>query len=264
MVKVRLHSHYNHFGNHKPLDGEPYIECFNDDFVMQDAPEHSVALLIEPRSIQPKVYEYIEQHPDKFEYIFTHDSKLLELPNAKLILWGWVVDYGDTGCRYSDVNKTKNISFVSSNKIMCDLHKDRLRLAYQLSHLIDCMGNFNGGDKVGNADIYRDYRFSIAFENYIDDFWFTEKLCNCFANHTIPIYYGAKKIGQFFDTRGMIICRDVNEIIDAVNFLVVHGPQEYELRREYVERNAEYVKRYENFETWFFREYEPLLGGMLK
>ena len=33
------------------------------------------------------------------------------LPNAKLILWGRVVDYGDTGCRYSDVNKTKNISY---------------------------------------------------------------------------------------------------------------------------------------------------------
>lgn len=263
MVRVKLHSHYNHFGNHIPQDGEPFIECFNDDFVFEDAPEHSIALLVEPRSIQPKVYDYIEKNPNKFEYIFTHDSKLLELPNARVIYWGGVVDYGDTGCRYSDAEKTKNISFVSSNKVMCGLHKDRLRLAYQLEHLIDCMGTYNGGERVGNKQIYRDYRFSIAFENYIDDYWFTEKLCNCFANHTIPIYYGARKIGEIFDTKGMIICRDINEIIDAVNYLVVHGEDEYELRRWAVLANAERVKQFEHFETWFFGKYEGLLEGML-
>ena len=108
-MRIKLHSYYDHFPNHKPVDNEPYIEMYNDEFVWQSKKD-SCVLLIEPRSIIPVVYKYVEQNWRKFKYIFTHDSLLLNnCPNAKLILWGW----GNANyMSFSDRPKTKNISMV--------------------------------------------------------------------------------------------------------------------------------------------------------
>ena len=80
-----------------------------------------------------------------------------------------------------------------------------MNLAYYLmNHGIDCMGNFNGGNKVDTKTIYAPYIFSVVVENYIDDYWFSEKICNCFANKCVPIYIGANKINELFDAHGII------------------------------------------------------------
>ncbi len=38
--------------------------------------------------------------------------------------------------------------------------------------------------------------------------------------------------------------------------------RQYELHRDAIEDNFERVKKFEDFETWFFNEYEDLLEGM--
>jgi hypothetical protein len=38
--------------------------------------------------------------------------------------------------------------------------------------------------------------------------YFTEKLIDCFALGTIPIYWGCPNIGDFFDARGIITMED--------------------------------------------------------
>ena len=60
-MRIKLNSYYDHFPNHKPVDSEPYVEMYNDEFVRQ-ATEGSCALLIEPRSIIPNVYTYVEEN----------------------------------------------------------------------------------------------------------------------------------------------------------------------------------------------------------
>ena len=37
-------------------------------------------------------------------------------------------------------------------------------------------------------DGLKDYRFSVVIENCKRDYWFTEKLIDCFVTGTIPIY----------------------------------------------------------------------------
>ena len=128
-MKVELHSYYDHFPNHKhDIPFEPYIDCYNDEFCIKEPiiPD-SIALLIEPRSIIPDVYEWMEKNYRKFKYVFTHDSRLLKAcDNAKLILWGMGnANYNS----FNDVPKTKYISMVSSGKELCELHKIRKQLA---------------------------------------------------------------------------------------------------------------------------------------
>lgn len=258
-MRIKLHSWYEHFPNHKPVDGEPYVDVYNDTF-SYEAPNGAIILLIEPRSIQPRVYEWIEQNYRSFKCIFTHDSKLLNLcGNAKLILWGG-------GCGgispYPIIEKTKPISIVSSNKEMCELHKARIELARMLKDnpLVDVMGTIDGGEYVQPDMIYPEYKFSIAFENYIDDYWFTEKICNCFANKTVPIYFGAKQINEFFNPWGIIQVDDWRRIPAVIDKMDLDFA--YKMRLEAIEDNYDRVKKYDTFENWFFREYEELLNDL--
>ena len=260
-MKIKMHSVYNHLSNHYPKDGEPYVDCFNDyDCLSGNIPPNSIALLIEPRSIQPRVYDYMERNYHKFKYVFTHDSKLLDMcDNAKLILWGGGLG-GIEECPH--VPKTKNISFVSSNKTMCQEHKWRLELAKELKNnpLVDVMGTFDGGERVSAQQIYQNYKFSISFENYIDDYWFTEKICNCFANKVIPIYFGARKIDDFFNREGIIHIPHYEQIKP----LIYKNDWEsaYERRKEAIEDNYQRVQKYATFENWFFNEYGELLDDI--
>ena len=50
--------------------------------------------------------------------------------------------------------------------------------------------------------------FQIVIENDKYETYFTEKLTDCFATGTIPVYWGAPDIGKYFNTDGMIIIND--------------------------------------------------------
>ena len=46
--------------------------------------------------------------------------------------------------------------------------------------------------------------FSVAIENQISDKWITEKVFDCFASGTIPIYGGTRRIAEHFNPDGII------------------------------------------------------------
>lgn len=261
-MKVELHSYYDHFPNHKhDMPFEPYIDMYNDEFVWQSTKD-SCVLLIEPRSIIPTVYDYVSDNWRKFKYVFTHDSQLLNhCGNAKMILWGMGnANYNS----FNDIPKTKNISMVSSDKELCNLHRIRKQLAFELKGhpLVDTMGTFDGGAFVDTKTIYAPYKFSIVVENYIDDYWFTEKICNCFANKTIPLYLGSPKIYKFFNPQGIMSFQPQG----LKDWLEYQTPEilenKYNRRLEAIEDNYQRVRKFENFETWFFKEYGELLDGL--
>ncbi len=257
-MRIKLYSPYHHFPNHEAVDGEPYIPCYNDFHVKDNLEPNPIALLIEPRSLQPSIYSWIEQNYQKFKLVFTHDSILLSmLPNARLILWGGVCSWSDD--RY---HKTKGISFCSSDKEMCIQHIRRKELCKSLEGVIDTMGTYNSGSNVTTAQIYKDYMFSVCIENYQDDWWFTEKICNAFANKCIPIYYGARKIGKFFDEDGIIRVDDLNDLHKTIKYLLYDTRWEYGHRNKAVDYNYERVKEFADFERWFFKRYEGELNDL--
>ena len=124
------------------------------------------------------------------------------------------------------------------------------------------MGTYNGGERVWTEKIYSDYKFSVCIENFRDDWWFTEKICNAFSNKCVPIYYGARKITELFDERGIVIVDNLNDIPKAVDRIMYDLDWEYERRKEAIDANYEKVKAYEHFEDWFFNHYEEELQDL--
>ena len=261
MIKIKMHAMYDHFPELKPInDLEPHINCYSDTYVGKcTGPGPNIAMLLEPRSMIGPAYDWVEDHESYFRYIFTHDSRLLRLPQAKMLNWAdvWLT---------TDSVKDKGISLCTSPKDWCPLHHARLELYnYFKEHGgVDCFyGDWNNSDipNIKPEDYLEHYKFSIIIENDIDDYWYTEKILNCFATKTVPIYVGARKIGNIFNEDGIISLpvEDIPRIIDHLNV-----DEAYRYRKKAIEDN---FKRVEPFKTpWkerFFRDYGDLLEGMM-
>lgn len=256
MLRIKMHAMYDHFPDHNPAPGEPYVHCYSDTYVKEITPgQKAFALLLEPRSLIPDAYDFVQANPEHFRYILTHDSRLLKLENARLFLWG------DVWCR-TDSEKTKGISLVSSWKDWCPLHHARLTLArhFDGGGLVDCFGSFKG-DKDHWDDVrtaHEAYRFAIVIENDIDELWFTEKILNCFSNKVVPIYVGATRIGDFFNTDGIIRVDDWRNIPEIVKHLDIET--EYEKRKEAINDNFERCRPFEvKWKDRFFYDYGAML-----
>ena len=84
-------------------------------------------------------------------------------------------------------------------------------------------------------EVCRSCRFAICFENSRADNYITEKLLVARAAGAIPIYRGARNVGDFFNTRAFIDCDDhgSNEaVVETVKALDGDARQYDRMRRE--------------------------------
>ena len=99
-----------------------------------------------------------------------------------------------------------------------------------------------------------EYRFSFAIENSQTDYYFTEKITNCFAAQTIPIYLGAGRINEFFNTDGIILITE-KELENIEDVLKQCTEREYERRLPAVIDNYHRVWQYKNAYDWLYEHY---------
>ena len=83
--------------------------------------------------------------------------------------------------------------------------------------------------------------FQIAIENAQRRFYFADKIYDCFVTGTVPIYWGAPNIGDFFDMRGILTFNHPNELKEILENL---SPEKYESMLDGVKENFERVKKY--------------------
>lgn len=217
---------------------------------------NAIALLVEPRSIIPGTYQWVTEHSDKFRYIFTFDSEMLKLPNAKLLI------YGQITAEFPDIPKIKNISMVASDKDFCEGHRNRQDVARRLTGIIDTYGKFNGGTYCDDKEYLADYRFNICMENYSDGHYFTEKICNCLASRVVPIYWGCPNIDRYFDMNGIIYCKTPDEVVEKAKQILKDPVGEYNRRLDAVENNFCEVQKYRRYADLFLKTYGSLLEGI--
>ena len=258
-MKIKLRSAYDSFPErYGTSDKQINFYVDNNVYFLDNTDrnvENAIALLVEPRSIIPGTYLWMEENYKKFRYVFTFDSKLLNLPNARLLL------YGQITAEFPLDPKTKNISMVASNKDFCEGHRKRQWVAKKLSDRIDTYGTFKG-PYCDDSDFLREYRFNVAMENCSDGYYFTEKICNCLASRVVPIYWGCPNIKIFFNMDGIIYCKTPEEVISAVIEVLKDPEAEYDKRKTAIEENYVKVQLYRRYATWFLDTYGELLEDM--
>lgn len=200
--------------------------------------KYKFAYLVEPECILSAPYDYIKTNWSKFSAVFTHDVDVLKVcPNSKFIPFGTTFLSDDEISLYS---KTKMVSMIASGKTMCFGHRFRQTVLESVRDDVDLFGRqVNPIDR--KVDGLKDYRYSIAIENSKRDYFFTEKLLDCFLAGTVPIYWGCPSIADFFDINGIIVVDSVSEIKDSLESL---SEEDYDSRTSAIERNFTLAKQY--------------------
>ena len=213
-----------------------------------------IAWLIEPYVKQPDRYEWILNNNHSFDYVLTNEKKLLDKGEN-------FIYYPFGGCWIEPENrkfhnKTKIVSIIASGKRNVPDHLKRHELIQRWGDVIDVMGRgYNPIDSI--TDGLKDYAFHIAMENQRRDLHFSEKLINPIMTGTIPIYWGMPSIGDYFDTRGMIIMNDIEQFPDIYNTL---GEKLYKDMLPYAKNNFETAKKYILSEDWMYENIFAKMG----
>ena len=217
----------------------------NDSIIYTDARLHEVtnnensyAWLIEPKEIASYTYEFIENNNNSFKKVFTHEKTLLDKGlNYELIPFGCCWIKPEDQLIYE---KTKLVSIISSNKKQTEGHRFRHDIIDKLQNKIDVYGRvYNPIDY--KLEGLKDYQFHIVIENTKRDYWFTEKLIDCFVTGTVPIYWGCPSIGDFFNTNGMIIFETLDELEEIINNIT---EKDYLNYLDFINENYNLSKKY--------------------
>ena len=164
--------------------------------------------LLESKQIIPQYYQWIidnyEFVTSRVDGIFSCDKELCaKYPKISYSLINAVPWVQDRKVH----EKTKLVSMIASNKKMCEGHARRLQFVDKFRDKLDFYGR--GFNEIScKEDGLRDYMFSVGIENAVYDIYFTEKLTDCFACGTIPIFYGCKGVTEYFNEDGIIFLDD--------------------------------------------------------
>jgi len=227
----------------KGLDFEKQVSISIDNLACNKEADYKILFLAEPLAILPSVSKGALKNAHKFDRIYTFTQSILDkYPTAKLFEWGssWL-DFKDL-----KLNKKPHITFVTSSKSQTRGHNLRLMIMRELNRIkevnrMDVYAHISPPFHKRRNDFFENAMFHIAIENSRQKNYFTEKVIDCFASKTIPIYYGCPNLGDWFDMDGVITFTDVTDlrkIFDRINEDYYHS------RTEVIEKNYEIAKQF--------------------
>lgn len=204
-----------------------------------------IAWILEPKVIYPSVY-HVYKIENKFNYIFTFDEELLNRGNKyKFVPVGgcWIPEHS---IKIHD--KSKNFSFIFSHKKGTIGHVFRYDIFSIYKNLFDCFGS--GVKPIQTKDIaLNEYKYSVCVENSSVKNYFTEKIIDCFLTGTIPIYYGCKNIGDFFNIDGIFCFNCMEDLHNIINSI---DENTYYNKLPAIRDNFERAKKYCIIEDWIY------------
>jgi len=200
----------------------------------------NIGWLIESRELAPSRYENFDKINKSIDFVMTHDKELLEkYPNkTKFMPFGgcWI-----DAQNHELIKKTKLCSTIFSNKTFMSGHKVRHHIYHKFNNSVIDFYGAGCNKKIDKKDIaIKDYAYHIVVENSYTENYFTEKLLDCFAYGTIPIYYGCPNIDDFFNTDGIIKFNNYEELNDILNKLSLDD----KICKQAVAENLELLKKY--------------------
>lgn len=154
----------------------------------------------------------------RYKKIFTNDRRIVSIDptffvyNPPASNMPWVKER-------EVFTKTKLCSYITSFKQFTSGHIKRMELFEKLKDNPKFKDHIFGRDYrfiENKIDGLKDYMFSIVVENSIYPKYYTEKITDCFATGTIPIYYGDESICEDFDRSGIIFLNEL-ESFDQLN-----------------------------------------------
>jgi len=201
--------HFQWVFDHRSSSGIEVYMDYGIHLAVNSQSKYRYLRMCESKTIVPEQYKFITNNfrslGNIFRKIFVHDESLLTLDP--------IFDYVPAAANFTWIKdrkifqKHKLASMISSGKGFTNGH--RFRNAYMQKLMannpwIDFFGRDFKPFKIKEEPL-ADYMFSITMENEAYSNYYTEKLMDCFATGTIPVYHGTPMLEKMFNKEGVII-----------------------------------------------------------
>lgn len=233
-MKVKFHYSY-------PIDLD--IDCIKpvdvyiDQFTMEPISPDSLRIIILQEPWQSPMVPLVQNYRNKYTHLLTYQEDVLDTnPKARLFHFPntWVKEYVSKQKEFSvsTVVGGKNMALLEGHALRHELWRSREQITIPKKFYLSGNANhfhtfvpWSEADYTGqlilgaSKEPLFDSMFHIAIENTSIANFFTEKLIDCFQTKTVPVYYGCRNIGDYFNIDGIIVVNNIQEIIAVCNYL---------------------------------------------
>ena len=237
----------------------------------------------------PKIYFSLET------YIFANDFYDIYIGGCDLgagkIQWNTIVEemyfpqiqnnkYIGNIKKYRNIKKTKFCAFLYKNYHA----RERIQFCKKLMKykFVDCLGSVLNNTKLDKTEtryvsdwddkamnIYKDYKFVIAFENSSSLGYISEKILLPLSVGSIPIYWGAPDVKDYINPECFINVNDFDSFEDCIEY-VKKVDNDDELYQKYI--NAKPIlassklhnMTYDKLKKWLLPNVEKILSSNYK
>ena len=203
-------------------------------------------IIVEPRAVHARYYNIIPILRHLYHNILIRDPKIASKYN-NVHSFSFAELWIETdNLKLSDFSQRRGISLIASMKNDLEGHNLRHKLiSLDKSHthqLLTPLGRAyeQFGDMV---TALAPFRYSVVIENCIEPHYFTEKILNCLACKTIPIYWGHESVKQYFDTSNWLFFNDLEDGYEKIKFA---SSGEHIVSHEKIHENYVQAKSYKN------------------
>ena len=151
--------------------------------------------LKDQKKVSRVIYPGLKNHPQH-----KIAKKQHRTPNGKIVFGGIISFELDKSI---NINKfSKKLNFITLAESLGGV-KTLISCPYSMTH-----ASVPKKDKEDLGITENLLRLSVGIENAVYDTYFTEKLTDCFACGTIPIFYGCRGVTKYFNEDGIIFLDD--------------------------------------------------------
>jgi len=203
-------------------------------------------ILVEPKAVHARYYNIIPILRYLYHNILIRDPKLASKYN-NVHSFSFAELWIETdNLKLPDFSQRRGISLIASMKNDLEGHKLRHKLiSFDKSHthqLLTPLGRaYKQFDDMFTA--LAPFQYSVVIENCIEPHLFTEKILNCLACKTIPIYWGHESVKQYFDTSNWLFFNDLEDGYEKIKFA---SSGEHIVSHDKIHENYVQAKSYKN------------------
>jgi hypothetical protein len=184
-----------------------------DYVVLTNHVAESVTVDVDPR----RLWAVLQEPPDpayawlwrasrRFARVYAPGAAAFpgHVPHQGMLEW-WVRKSFDELAAHSPPEKSRALSWVVSDTRVLPGHRRRLRFLRRIRGRVELDLYGRGFARLADKwDGLAPYRYSLAVENLSAPHYWTEKVADCFLAWTMPIYYGAPNLADYFPAESFV------------------------------------------------------------
>jgi len=222
IIKIERYFHYPELKRQTPdlsmrwkdfiFTEESVDEC--DYLVILDYPKNDFSIKVNKDnilhlSLEPsnEISKYRQYANKKVKIVYNQfDTNKKNILSHGALPWHIDKDYDFLKkLKFEELTKEDKIVWVTSNQSSSKGHAARMNYLNKIKELPFVHLYGRGINPIESKwEVLKNSKYAIAYENFQNDYYWTEKIVDCYLSYSMPIYFGCNLIDNFFPKNSYI------------------------------------------------------------